>query len=109
MIFPEGLESEEEFARFARESPGLLLANMTEFGKTPSIHVNRFAELGYQLVIYPLSMQRLAMGHIVRGLGKLKESGTVEDLLDQMQTRKELYELLGFEPGAQRNFPTPPT
>ena len=109
MIFPEGLESEEEFARFARESPGLLLANMTEFGKTPFIQTDRFAELGYQLVIFPFSMQRLAMGHIVRGLGKLKESGTVESLLDQMQTRKELYELLGYEPGEQWNFPSTPS
>ena len=109
MIFPEGLHSEEEFARFARESPGLLLANMTEYGKTPYIHVDRFAELGYQLVIYPLSMQRLAMGHVVRGLDELKKSGTVEGLLDQMQTRKELYGLLGYEPGEQWNFPNPPT
>ena len=109
MIFPEGLHSEEEFARFARESPGLLLANMTEYGKTPYIHVDRFAELGYQLVIYPLSMQRLAMGHVVRGLDELKKSGTAEGLLDQMQTRKELYGLLGYEPGEQWNFPNPPT
>ncbi len=108
MIFPEGLESEEEFARFARESPGLLLANMTEFGKTPSLHVDRFAELGYQLVIYPLSMQRLAMGHVTRGLDNLKDTGTVDGLLDQMQTRKELYELLGYEPGEQWNFPNSP-
>ncbi|MHC4429035.1 MAG: isocitrate lyase/PEP mutase family protein, partial [Planctomycetota bacterium] len=92
MIFPEGLESEEEFAEFAKASPGLLLANMTEFGKTPQIPAQRFAELGYRLVIYPLSMMRLAMGHVVRGLARLKAEGTAEGLLDQMQTRKELYE-----------------
>ena len=108
MIFPEGLHSEDEFERFAKESPGLLLANMTEFGKTPYLHVDRFAELGYQLVIYPLSMQRLAMGHVVNGLKSLKAQGTVEPQLDQMQTRKALYELLAYEPGRQWNFPETP-
>ena len=105
MIFPEGLESEAEFAEFAKASPGLLLANMTEFGKTPDISAARFAELGYQLVIYPLSMMRLAMGHATRGLHSLKQSGSVRDVLPQMQTRKELYELLGYEPGKQWNYP----
>jgi len=107
MIFPEGLRSEAEFETFAQESPGLLLANMTEFGKTPIIHVDRFAQLGYQLVIYPLSMQRLAMGHIARGLQTLKSGGSVEPLLDAMQTRAELYDLLHYTPGEQWNYPTP--
>lgn len=105
MIFPEGLETEEEFARFAKASPGLLLANMTEFGKTPDIPAARFAELGYQLVIYPLSMMRLAMGHVARGLATLKKEGTVRNLLGDMQTRKELYALLDYTPGEQWNFP----
>ncbi len=105
MIFPEGLHSEAEFAEFAKASPGLLLANMTEFGKTPDIAAARFAELGYQLVIYPLSMMRLAMGHVARGLESLKKHGSVREVLPQMQTRKELYELLGYEPGVQWNFP----
>jgi len=105
MIFPEGLESEEEFALFAKESPGPLLANMTEFGKSPSMHIARLEELGYRLVIYPLSMQRLAMGHIVRGLAVLMADGRVDALLGQMQTRAELYELLGYEPGRQWDYP----
>ncbi len=105
MIFPEGLESEEEFAQFASESPGWLLANMTEFGKTPDIPAARFAELGYQCVIYPLSMQRLAMGHIARGLQTLKEQGTVREFLSHMQTRAELYDLLEYKPGEQWHFP----
>lgn len=105
MIFPEGLEGEEEFAEFAKGSPGRLLANMTEFGKTPDIPAARFGELGYQLVIYPFAMQRLAMGHVMRGLRVLKEQGTVRDLLPEMQTRKELYDLLGYEPGKQWNYP----
>jgi methylisocitrate lyase len=105
MIFPEGLESESEFAEFAKHSPGLLLANMTEFGKTPDINIKRFAELGYQLVIYPLSLMRLSMGHVTRGLQELKEKGTVAGLLPHMQTRKQLYELLEYVPGKQWNYP----
>jgi methylisocitrate lyase len=105
MIFPEGLESESEFAEFAKGSPGLLLANMTEFGKTPDITAKRFGELGYQLVIYPLSMMRLAMGHVSRGLASLKQHGSVRETLPQMQHRKELYELLDYSPGRQWNFP----
>lgn len=105
MIFPEGLQSEDEFARFARECPGPLLANMTEFGKTPDIAAKRFGELGYQVVIYPLSMMRVAMGHVSRALVALKKDGSVSSVLPQMQTRKELYELLGYTPGQQWNFP----
>ncbi len=105
MIFPEGLASEKEFGEFAQKSPGLLLANMTEFGKTPMISLRRFEELGYRLVIYPLSMQRVAMGHIVRALERLKAEGTVEGFLPEMQTRKALYSLLGYTPGEQWNFP----
>lgn len=105
MIFPEGLHSEEEFAEFAKHSPGLLLANMTEFGKTPDIPAQRFQELGYQLVIYPLSMMRLAMGHVMRGLASLKQHGSVREVLPEMQTRKALYELLNYTPGKQWNYP----
>jgi len=105
MIFPEGLTSEDEFAQFAKESPGLLLANMTEFGKTPYVAFDRFREMGYNLVIYPLSMMRLAMGHGERGLKTLREEGTVEPLLGEMQTREELYELLDYTPGEQWDYP----
>ena len=77
-IFPEGLQSEDELAAFAAGSPGLLLANMTEFGKTPIIPVARFGELGYRMVIHPLSMMRLAMGEVARGLAVLRETGSVE-------------------------------
>lgn len=106
MIFPEGLQSEEEFAQFAKASPGLLLANMTEFGKTPDIPAARFGELGYQCVIYPLSMQRLAMGAVMRGLDVLKRQGTIREVLGDMQTRAELYELLAYKPGEQWVFPS---
>jgi methylisocitrate lyase len=105
MIFPEGLQTEQEFADFAKASPGPLLANMTEFGKTPDITAARFQELGYRVVIYPLSMMRLAMGEVARGLAALRRDGSVRESLPRMQTRKELYSLLGYVPGEQWNFP----
>lgn len=107
MIFPEGLTSEEEFGRFAEELSALLpterrvylLANMTEFGKTPMIPLARFEQLGYSCVIYPVSLLRVAMGAVTRALAALKRDGGVESLLGEMQTRKELYELIGYTPG----------
>ena len=105
MIFPEGLADAGEFARFAEASPGLLLANMTEFGKTELISLEQFGSLGYSMVIYPLSMMRVAMGAITRGLEVLKRDGTVSALLDDMQNRQELYDLLGYTPGVAWHFP----
>ena len=107
MIFPEGLEGEDEFAAFAAGSPGLLLANMTEFGKTPHISAARFAELGYQLVIYPLSVMRLAMKTVEAGLSELKNKGTLSGVVEQMQTRADLYDLLNYTPSEQWDFPNP--
>jgi methylisocitrate lyase len=104
-IFPEGLESEAEFAAFAKGSPGLLLANMTEFGKTPFIPLDRFGELGYRLVIFPVSLLRLAMGEVVRSLAVLKERGSFGSLTDRMQTRSQLYAALGYEPGKPWRYP----
>ena len=106
MIFPEGLQSESEFGDFAKASPGYLLANMTEFGKTPDISATRFHELGYSLVIYPLSMMRLAMGEVTRGLASLQLHGSVKETLGKMQTRKDLYALLGYEPSIEWTFPS---
>lgn len=110
MIFPEGLASEDEFARFAsclRASvPAcLLLANMTEFGKTPMIPATRFAAMGYNCVIYPVTLLRIAMGAVTTALATLKEHGTAEPLLGQMQTRDELYKLIEYKPGVEWAFP----
>jgi methylisocitrate lyase len=113
MIFPEGLASREEFARFAealgqsatKRGGPFLLANMTEFGKTPMIPLAEFAAMGYAIVIYPVSMLRVAMGAVERALATLREEGSVESLLASMQTRKELYELVGYTPGAPWPFP----
>lgn len=106
MIFPEGLESEREFAEFATGSPGLLLANMTEFGKTPTIPLSRFESMGYNIVIFPVTLQRIAMAAVTRALATLRADGHVESMLDQMQTRQALYELLGYTPGVEWDAPS---
>ncbi len=97
-IFPEALESREEFARFARDVNAPLLANMTEFGKTPYLTVGEFAELGYAMVIFPVTLQRVGMKAMEEALAALRASGTQKELLDRMQTRQELYDLLGYQP-----------
>lgn len=95
-IFPEALESAEEFARFAQEVPGPLLANMTEFGRTPLLSVEEFAALGYRLVLFPMTAFRVMMKAVIETLTELKRSGTQRALLDRMQTRAELYDLLRY-------------
>lgn len=105
MIFPEGLTSVQEFQDFADEMNVLgdrrpyLLANMTEFGKTPMITLEEFGNMGYSLVIYPVSTLRIAMGAVTKVLTELKAQGTLEGQLGNMQTRKELYELIDYTPG----------
>ncbi|MCC7291801.1 MAG: methylisocitrate lyase [Phycisphaerales bacterium] len=96
-IFPEALQSKEEFARFARDVPSVLLANMTEFGKTPMLTVEEFAAIGYRLVIFPVTLQRLAMKAMEGALRVLKQDRTQRDLVDRMQTRQELYDLIGYD------------
>lgn len=99
MIFPEGLSDEEAFDTFAKGCEGLLLANMTEFGKTEHITAERFGSMGYNLVIFPVTMQRVAMGAITQCLTQLLQAGTTEGFQDKMQTRQDLYDLLGYIPG----------
>lgn len=99
MIFPEALESHEELGRFARDVRAPLLANMTEFGRTPYLSVGEFAALGYRIVIFPVTLQRVAMKAVLDALRELRERGTQHGLLDRMQTRQELYELLGYDEG----------
>lgn len=96
-IFPEALQTPDEFEAFARAIPAPLMANMTEFGKTPYLTVNEFAQLGYKMVIFPMTCLRVMMKAAERALETLKQSGTQTPLLDQMQTRAELYELLGYD------------
>jgi len=110
MIFPEGLTSEQEFARVAEavrshKSDAFLLANMTEFGKTPIIPLSRFSELGYSCVIWPVSTLRSAMGEASRMLAALRRDGHVQRSLEAMQSRQELYSLLGYTPGVEWVWP----
>lgn len=105
MIFPEGLSSVEDFRTFSSACPGLLLANMTEFGKTPMVNVSEFQDMGYDLVIYPVTMQRVAMEAVSKRLSQLASEGTAEHFIDAMQTRTELYDLLNYVPGEPWSFP----
>ena len=95
-IFPEALETREEFARFARDVPAPLLANMTEFGKTPYLTVDEFAGMGYRIVIFPVTLMRCAMKAVEGALAELKTRGTQKAILERMQTRQELYDLLEY-------------
>src|SRR6266704_1269484 len=100
-IFPEALQSAGEFRDFAREIKGLLLANMTEFGKSPLLSFDELAGHGYRLIIYPMSAFRVSMKASDEFLRDLRQRGTQSDWIDKMQTRKELYELLDYDPAAQ--------
>lgn len=95
-IFPEALASKEEFARFAREVEAPLVANMTEFGKSPLLTLEELAELGYSVVLYPVTLQRVAMKATEAALALIAAEGSQKSILDLMQTREELYELLDY-------------
>jgi len=97
-IFPEALQSEQEFRDFAGEVKAPLLANMTEFGKSPLLSLGQLAQLGYRMVIYPQTVFRVSMFAAGQMLRDLKKSGTQADWIDRMQTRQELYDLLGYDP-----------
>jgi methylisocitrate lyase len=100
-IFPEALQSDEEFRDFAKEIDLPLLANMTEFGKSPLLSFRDLAELGYRMVIFPMSAFRVAMKASGEFLRALKKEGTQREWIDEMQTRQELYELLDYDPTAE--------
>ena len=97
-IFPEALQGREEFRDFAREVKAPLLANMTEFGKSPLLSLEELTELGYRMVIYPQTAFRVSMFAAGQMLRDLKKTGTQESWLDRMQTRQELYDLLDYDP-----------
>jgi methylisocitrate lyase len=99
-IFPEALQTIEEFRDFAKEIDRPLLANMTEFGKSPLLSFSELEELGYRMVIYPMTAFRVAMKASADFLTDLKRTGSQKDWLERMQTRKELYELLEYDPAA---------
>lgn len=102
MIFPEALETPDEFGRFAEQVRAPLLANMTEFGKSPLLSVPELGRLGYAAVLFPVTIFRVAMQAAENALWKLAQDASQTDLIESMQTRAELYDLLDYESFEQR-------
>ena len=97
MIFPEAMKDEKEFEKIRKSSNVYLLANMTEFGKTKLLSSKELENLGYNIVIYPVTTQRLAMKSVEDGLRVIMKDGHQNNIIDKMQTRKRLYELVEYE------------
>ncbi len=97
MIFPEAMKDEKEFEKVRKIAKGYLLANMTEFGKSKLLDKKQLENLGYNLVIYPVTTQRLAMQNVEFGLKSIFKDGHQNNIIDKMQTRKRLYELVEYE------------
>ena len=102
-IFPEALQSKTEFEQFARAIDAPLVANMTEFGKSPLLTLEELADLGYSAVLYPVTLLRVSMKACEAALNLLAADGTQSDVLDLMQTREELYDLLEYRAFEQRD------
>lgn len=96
-IFPEALKSDEEFSLFAEKIDVPLLANMTEFGKTPYIKAEEFEKMGFAMVIYPVTSLRVAAKAYERVFDLIKQEGTQKASVSDMQTRKELYETISYD------------
>ena len=97
IIFPEAMKDEKEFELIRKNLKVNLLANMTEFGKSKLLSTNELENLGYNIVIYPVTTQRLAMKSVEEGLRTIMSDGHQNNIIDKMQTRKRLYELIEYE------------
>ena len=97
IIFPEALADEKDFEKVRKELSCYLLANMTEFGKTKILNFKELENLGYNIVIYPVTTQRLAMKNVEDGLRDIYSNGHQNNIISKMQTRKRLYELVEYE------------
>ncbi len=97
IIFPEALETEEEFKLFAESVNGDMLANMTEFGKTPYYPAEKFADMGYKIIIYPVSSLRIALNAISDLFDEIMKTGTQVKFVEDMLTRKDLYNLINYD------------
>jgi len=97
VIFPEAMKDEKEFELIRKNLKVNLLANMTEFGKSKLLSTNELENLGYNIVIYPVTTQRLAMKSVEDGLRTIMNDGHQNNIIDKMQTRKRLYELIEYE------------
>jgi methylisocitrate lyase len=96
-IFPEALTNAEMFRAFAQKMPGVpLLANMTEFGRTPFFTADEFAAMGYRMVIWPVSALRVAAKAQAELYDSIRTHGGAHKMVDRMQTRAELYETIGY-------------
>ena len=97
IIFPETLKDEIEFEIVRKSLKCYLLANMTEFGKSKILNYKELENLGYNIVIYPVTTQRLAIKSVEEGLRAIFEDGHQNNIIDKMQTRKRLYDLVEYE------------
>jgi methylisocitrate lyase len=96
MIFPEALDSEETFRKFAGDVRAPLLANMTEFGKSPLLSAGELKSMGYAMVIFPLTAFRSSLLNMKNVYHNLKEYGTQKNFVDSMMTRDEFYDLIDY-------------
>ena len=97
IVFPESMKDEKEFESVRKNLKVYLLANMTEFGKSKLLSTKELKNLGYNIVIYPITTQRLAMKNVEDGLRIIFKDGHQNNIIDKMQTRKRLYELVEYE------------
>ncbi len=97
IIFPEALKDENEFEKVRKSLSSYLLANMTEFGKSKLLDYKELENLGYNIVLYPVTTQRLAMKNVEDGLRAIFTDGHQNNIIDKMQTRKRLYDLVDYE------------
>ncbi|MDC0054380.1 methylisocitrate lyase [Candidatus Pelagibacter sp.] len=97
IIFPEALHDEKEFEKVRKSLNCYLLANMTEFGKSKLLNYKELENIGYNIVIYPVTTQRLAMKSVEDGLRAIFDDGHQNNIIDKMQTRKRLYDLVEYE------------
>ncbi len=97
IVFPEALRDEKEFEKVRKNLKVYLLANMTEFGKTKLLSYKQLEDIGYNIIIYPVTTQRLAMKSVEDGLKDIFTHGHQNNIIDKMQTRKRLYELVEYE------------
>lgn len=116
MIFPEGLQSQEEFEQFSKAMKTLngpsqlggpyLLANITEFGQSPILTRSQLEQMGYNIVIFPVTTLRSAMKPVQDVLAMIHQDGTPEKQISKMYTRKDLYSSLQYVPGVEWRFPS---
>lgn len=97
VIFPEALLNKEEFKYFSDKVDFPLLANMTEFGKTDYINAKTFEEYGYKFVIFPVTLFRIAAKAMDNALSAIKNEGTQKNIINDMMTRKEQYEVINYD------------